>query len=245
MATAAVVRAGRGSERRFFGGIAWVILATVVAGFARSFFLRPWFPEFRVHTPPETYFYVHGAIFATWFLLLAVQPTLIAAHRVDLHRKLGWFGAALAVVMVGVGFEGALIAARRPTGFMGVPVPPSQFMIIPIGDVLMFGLFVALAILRRSDPQAHKRFMLLAAVNLLDAAMARILLPFLGGNPLLFFGAADLFIVALAAWDLASRRRIHRVTLVGGLATVACQLLRLVFSGTAAWGAIAAWLLGG
>ena len=50
------------------------MLLTVFAGFARSFFLRPWFPDHP--SPPETAFYWHGAVFAAWFLLLLAQPLL-------------------------------------------------------------------------------------------------------------------------------------------------------------------------
>ena len=33
------------AERRFFTGIALAMLATVIVGFSRSFFLRPLFPD--------------------------------------------------------------------------------------------------------------------------------------------------------------------------------------------------------
>ena len=47
--------------------------------------------------------------------------------------------------MVVLGIVGALIAARRPGGFIGVPVPPLQFLVVPFAAVLLFGVFVALA----------------------------------------------------------------------------------------------------
>ena len=67
---------------------------------------------------------MHGIAFTAWLLLLLVQTSLVAAGRVDLHRRLGLGGAALAAVMVVLGTIGSLVAAARPTGFFDVPMPP-------------------------------------------------------------------------------------------------------------------------
>lgn len=229
-------------ERRFYTGMALAMFATVYLGFAPSFFLRPWFPE--AHGAPEPFFYFHGAVFATWFVLLVVQPSLVGIGRTDLHRKLGRFGAALAVVMVATGTVGALIAARRSTGFVGIPIPPLQFLVIPLLDMVMFSVLVGLAIARRNDPQAHKRLVLIASIVLLTAAIARWPYNFKAHGPVAFFAVADLFLVALVAWDYASRKKIHPVTLWAGLFLLASQPLRLVLSGTDAWLSFARWAVG-
>jgi len=182
--------------------------------------------------------------FTAWLVLLVVQPALVAAHRTDLHRKLGWLGAGLAVAMVALGTFGALVAARRPTGFVDVPVPPLQFLAVPLFDMALFATFVGLAIAKRQDTQSHKRLMLLASVNLLAAGIARWPFAMMKAGPPMYFGLSDLFIVALVAWDLASRGRVHPVTLWGGLAIVVSQPLRLVLSGTDAWLAFARWAVG-
>lgn len=237
----AVVTGGRScwtAERRFFTGIAFAMLVVVYVGFARSFFLRPWFPDHPA--PGEPIFLVHGVVFAAWCVLLLLQPTLVAVGRTDVHRKVGVAGAVLAAAMVVLGLVGAATAAQRPGGFVGISVPPLQFLIIPFGDIALFGAFVALAIARRRDPQAHKRWMVLATVNLLTAAWARW--PGVVPNPLLFFGLADAFIVALAIWDFRSRRGLHPVTKWGGIALIASQPLRLALLATPAWIAFAGWL---
>jgi len=229
------------SERRFFTGIALAILATVVVGFSRSFFLRPLFPDWP--SPSETIFYVHGAAFSAWIALLVAQTSLVAGQRTDLHRKIGPYGAALAVAMVVLGTVGGLVAARRATGFTEVPIPPLQFLAIPIFDMILFAAFVWLAIAQRGNPQTHKRWMLLATVNLVTAAIARW--PgVLALGPLAFFGLTDLFIVALAIWDFRTRGRLHPVTLWGGLLIIVSQPLRLVVSGTEGWLAFARWATG-
>ncbi len=97
------------AERRFHLGFALAIIAAVLLGFSRTFFLRPWFAEWAdAHGAPEPFFYFHGAVFFAWFVLLIAQPSLVAAGRIDLHRRLGQLGAGRAVVMVVLGAVGVL-----------------------------------------------------------------------------------------------------------------------------------------
>jgi len=229
-------------ERRFYTGMALAFLATVVLGFGRSFFLRPLFPEWP--SPHEPIFYIHGMVFTAWFALLITQASLVAAGRTDVHRKLGVWGAVLAAVMVVLGVTGAIVAARRPTGFVGIPVPALQFLAVPIFDMAMFGSFVVVAIAKRRDAQSHKRWMVLASINLLTAAIARWPGVISIGAPPLFFGLTDLFVVAIVLWDLKSRVRVHPATIWGGLLTVASQPARLVVSGTSFWLECARWMTG-
>jgi hypothetical protein len=238
------------AEHRFYVGFSVVMAAAVLLGFARTFFLRAWFPEWvHEHAPPELYFLFHGTVFALWFLLLIVQPSLIAAGRVNAHQRLGRFGAGLAVAVVVAGTIGALLAARRPGGFIDVPMPPLQFLTIPLSGLALFAIFVTLGIVNRRNPQSHKRYMLLSSVALIEAAVVRwpfaimtVTLP----EPYWDIGTvfADLFLLPIVVWDLASRGRVHPVTLWGGLAVIASQPLRMMLSQTHAWQAFAGWAVG-
>jgi hypothetical protein len=243
MPTAALgARAHWTAERRFYTAITVAIFLVTYVGFARTFFLRPLFPDRPA--PTEPFFLLHGALFAAWCVLLVVQASLINLARVDLHRRLGTWGAVLAAAMVAAGVFGALVAAHRPTGFVGVPVPPLQFLAVPLCDMMLFAAFTGIAVARRHDAQAHKRWMILATVNLLGAAFARWPGVAEMGNPLIYFGLADLFIVALAVWDFRTRGRLHPATAWGGLVLIASQPLRLVVMGSPAWLAFAAWATG-
>jgi uncharacterized membrane protein YozB (DUF420 family) len=71
----------------------------------------------------------------------------------------------LAATIVVLGATAALTAAARPTGFVGIPIPPLQFVAVPIFDMTLFAAFVALAVAKRHDTQSHKRWMLLATFN--------------------------------------------------------------------------------
>jgi hypothetical protein len=242
MSTETIPHTRSSGEHRFYTGMTLAILVTVFVGFARSFFLRPLFPTWR--SPHETIFYVHGVFFTAWFVLLVAQALLVATGRTTVHRRIGLLGVVLAIGMVVLGVLGALTAARRPTGFVGIPVPPLRFLVVPIFDILLFASFFALAIARRGDPQTHKRWMLLASLNLITAAIARWPGVASVGAPPLFFGLTDLFLVPIVIWDLASRGRVHSATAWGGLLIIVSQPLRLVLSGTPAWLAFARWATG-
>jgi hypothetical protein len=241
---------GRSAEHRFYVGFTAVMGAALLFGFARTFFLRAWFPEWaQLHGAPEPFFLFHGALFSLWFLLLIVQPSLVAAGRVDLHRRLGRYGAGLAVVMIVVGIIGPLIAARRPGGFIDVPMSPLQFLTIPWVGLALFATFVTLAIVKRGDPQSHKRYMLIATFGILDAAVVRW--PFdnmMAPLPIPGFDVSnlvlDLFLVPMIVWDFVSRGRLHPVTLWGGLAVIVSQPLRMMLGETSAWLAFAGWAVG-
>jgi hypothetical protein len=238
--------AGLPGERIFFAAMSVSLLAAVVLGFGRTFLFTPWFPEARALVPPEGFFFFHGVAAAAWFVLLITQATLVALGRVRRHRQLGQFGVLLAAVIVVLGLYGGLLAAGRPGGFIGMPVPPLQFLVVPVAAITVFAVFVALAIAGRADPQSHKRYMLLASIAMIEAAVARWPFGFMGQpSPVPGLGVFELvtclFLVPLAAWDLASRRRLHPVTLWGGLALVATLLLRLPLASTEAWQGFARW----
>jgi len=219
--------------------------AVVFVGFSRTFFLRHWFPEAEILAAPETFFYIHGMVFTAWMVLLIIQTSLVWTGRLALHRRLGVFGCGLAIVIVVLGIIGLLVAAHRPGGFIGVALPPLQFLALPIFDPMLFGVFVGLAYTWRRHPQSHKRLILLATVNLLEAAIVRIPLDFIGdGAPLMARWLSDIFILALVAWDLGSIGRVHPATLWGGVVIIGSQPLRLLIMDTQPWLAFAHWAVG-
>ena len=231
-------------ERNFFTIITTAFAIVVFAGFARTFFFRPLFPEAQSFAAPEPIFLIHGFFFTAWIVLLLLQALLIRDTRVELHRSVGWVGTGVAVFVILLGAYGALLAAQRPGGFIGVPLPPMQFLIFPLLDIVLFATFFFLAILNRSRPQFHKRLMVLAAVNLVEAAIIRIPIGFIGaGVPFTSRGLSYLFIVALVLWDFRTSGRVHRVTLWGSLLIIISFPARMLISQTQTWTDIARWLV--
>jgi len=249
MQVAARGGAGRAGERSFFALMAIALAVAVLVGFGRTFFFRPWFPAAGALVPPERFFLFHGVPTAAWFVLLIAQAALISTGNVRRHRQLGRYGVALALLIVVLGLYGALLAASRPTGFVGVPLPPLQFLVVPVAAITLFAAFVTLAVARRSDAQSHKRYMLLASISMVEAAVARWPLGFMSDpSPLPGLAVWELatcaFLAPIAVWDLASRGRLHAVTLWGGVALIATLLLRLPLGATDAWQGIGCWAVG-
>jgi uncharacterized membrane protein YozB (DUF420 family) len=228
------------TERRFYSGMAIAILLSTLLGFSRSFFLKPFFPAHPA--PSESIFYVHGVVFTLWIVLFMVQTVFIGRGRIDWHRKIGFLGAILTVVIVVMGIYISLIAGNRPTGFTNVPLPPLRFMAIPLFDMVLFPAFVGMAFAQRQRSQYHKRWMLLATLSLIGAAIARwpIELGILGQMGIV----TAIFVTILAIWDFRSLGKLHPVTLWGGLILIISFPLRIMVSGTDWWLYFAQWAVG-
>jgi uncharacterized membrane protein SirB2 len=242
---ATAVPTAQRAERLFYLSMAVAIAASVLLGFARSVFLRAWFQDYaHAHAPVEPWFYVHGAFFLIWIGLFATQAALMTAGKPALHRKLGAIAFALIPIMAFLGAVGALIAARRPTGFFDVVDPPLKFLAKPLLDIVMFATLAGLAIAKRGTPQTHKRLMLLATIVLLEAVIVRWPFGYVTSGPDVAFVMKTLFIVPLVVWDAWSRGRVHPATLWGGLFVISAGPLYYLISKTDAWLAFARWSTG-
>lgn len=228
---------GRRRERIFYVGTAVVIAGTVFGGFARTYFLRPYFDA----QPLMPLLHLHGIVFTSWLVLYLTQTILITAKRTDIHRRLGILGAVIAVLMILIGTTTAIIRAQQGSTPPGGP-PPLVFLVIPLADILVFASLVGAGFYFRRRPDVHKRLMLLATISILGAAIARLPFAFFQAGPPAFFGVTDLFIAACLLYDLISLGRIQRATAFGGLIIVASQPLRLMIGSTETWIAFATWL---
>ena len=237
-------QAGPRSDRDYAGWITAAIVMVVLVGFSRSFFLLPLMPSSPPWAAPERLFYFHGFVFSAWFVLLAAQTWLIRGRSLKLHRRLGYAGAGLAAVIVLLGTYSAIAAANRPGGFIEIPFPPEQFLLIPLLDMATFAVFVTLGVVRRNRAASHKRWMLLASITLLGAPVARLPLmaPMLPVFLDLLVYAA--FVAALAIWDLDTRRRISPETLWGGGAILVLKFFALPIAATDAWTGLALSMMG-
>lgn len=193
-------------SHQFYLGLTLFLMATVVLGFWPSYFgtllgggvARP------------LVMHVHGAIFTGWMLLLFLQVGLASNGQLRAHRRVGtfgiWYGALVWVMGVIATFAAPVIHVRAGEW----PIDQAAgFLILPIGDMILFGGFFAAAVKYRSKPELHKRLIVAATVALAFAAVARM-----------NFTATPFFLIwmapmaALAAFDFISTRRVHYVTVV-------------------------------
>ncbi len=200
MATTAAgaVRAELFWQRMALGLAVFIVLG--FAQFALRGFVDPVAAPFWVH--------LHGVLMLAWLGLLVVQPTLVSRQNLALHRRLGWAGVLLAIVITGLGvFTGvaSLVLGRFPPFFS-----PPYFLALTVIESLVFGLMVWAAVRRRNRTDWHRRFMIGATIIILEPALGRILpMPLMIGWSDLPIGLIQLGVVGIIA--LHDRRTLGSV----------------------------------
>jgi hypothetical protein len=220
----------------YFGAMVLLIGVTVFLGFARTYYLAP---IYHSHIR-NLLIAVHGAVFTAWIVLLVVQTTLVARRNIALHRRLGIFGAVLAVAMVGLGVAAAtdsLALGFTPPGF---PLGAVVFYCISISNIAKFALLISFAIWLRANGPAHKRLVLLATLSLMIAAVGRWPFAFTRTHQVLI---VNLMLLSLVVFDLSTIRRIHRATLLGLLFIFVTGALTVPIARSAGWHKFATFAL--
>jgi FtsH-binding integral membrane protein len=226
---------GRRFDNYFFTGMALLMAATVFAGFAPTYYMAGMF-----HAPlPSLIIHVHGIVFTGWILFFITQTSLVSSGRVDIHRRLGIVGFFWACLMVVVGIMAAtdsLVRADRPGR------DPLFFYIIPTSDMVVFAPLIFLAYRARRDSATHKRLMLVATIDLLIAAIARLPFSFVHRNAVHAGMVSCVFLLLLVAYDLWSTHKVHRATLWASAFMVFVYAIRVPIGQTHAWHAFAGWV---
>jgi hypothetical protein len=216
-------------EEMFFPGMAVLIIAAVFLGFARTFFLAP---IYHYHLP-NLLVAVHGVVFASWIALFAVQTSLVAAGRVDLHRTLGALGAVLVGLAFLMAYAVMLEGVHRGFGFSAQD--EAQILALDVVGVnVSFGMFVA-GLLLRGKPEFHKRLMLFGTIRMVGPAIARWPFAFIATKPPVVGLALQSFGLVTILFDVLTRRRVHRATWVGVATLFMVPLIAIPMSGTPFW----------
>lgn len=227
------------ARSRFYPLIAVSLAVFTIVAFSRTYYLR-----FLSDLPPMTVLvHLHGLVFTAWLAVFVAQTRLVAAHRVDLHMKLGIAGVVLAALVVLVTVAtiaaNAAIPRVRPSG-----LSPSQFSAVALTSTLLFAVFVALGIAWRRRAAWHKRFMVLAMVAVLSPPTSR-LLTLLGlreYSPYLVPLGGALFIGWCLIHDWRRNRIVHPVYVVGGLAILVSWPLRMMIARSEWYRPVGEWL---
>lgn len=185
-----------------------LLIAIVISGFSILGFSRPGGP-----LAVPLFLHFHGAVFLGWFVLLAYQARLPGAGHIALHKRLGQLSLGLALAIIVLGYLVVSYAVAKPD--MTIAGRPAvEGAVFPIFDILNFTVTYALGFANRRNAQAHKRFMLLAALMMIDPAMARLVFGVgLPGMLILVFELA--LYAAILVYDLIKLRRPHWASVVG------------------------------
>jgi hypothetical protein len=226
-------------DRAFYRRVSVAFVVTAMVGFAPTYYLKTAF-----HAPALTpLMHVHGAVGTAWLVLLLAQTGLVSAGRVDLHMRLGIFGALVAAAFVPLGIAVPIAMLRH-----GALAPERlAFLIFPLVQSLLFGGFVGAALLNRNHPERHKRLMLLGTATMITPAIAR--LPFIiqvpvGARPVVALVLSTAFVFAAMVHDWRTRGRVHPLYRWGTLAILLSGPVRFALAHTAAWQSLARRIAG-
>jgi hypothetical protein len=162
--------------------------------------------------------------------LLFLQVGLAASGRIGAHRRVGtfgiWYGAVVLIMGVIATFAAPVIHVQAREWTVD---QAAGFLILPIGDMILFGGFFGAAVKYRNKPELHKRLIVAATVALAFAAVARMnfSLP-------LFVAIWMIPMAALAAFDFRSTGAIHRVTTICS-AVMIIAFLRILLIESEPW----------
>lgn len=236
-----------GADRSFFSRMAYACTAVGILGFAPTF----WIPLLtgRLTLPPILY--LHAAVFYGWLALFVAQSRLVAARQLSRHRTIGVAGVAVATAMCFVGTLAA-VSSMRAAEAAGFGVEARAFSVVPLIGIAFFATLFVIALLKVSQPEVHKRLLLVATVSLLNAAVGRLFILALGlpspaasvEPPPVFVSIlpgliADCLLIPALLYDRRRLGSVHRTYWLAGAALIASQLLRVPLAATDAWQRVA------
>jgi hypothetical protein len=210
--------------------------------------------------PFQPMLHVHAASMGAWLLLLATQAGLAATGRQGIHRALGMGSLVLVPVMVVSGF--ILVPATFQWVWAMVTAPPpgmdagaveqirTLITHLPLvqfrAGFTFLVLFSCALLLRRSDPQNHRRLMVLATAAPLLAAVDRIawLPTTMPGSPVSLETYNLLLILPLFIHDVVRERRVPAAYKLWLAVNLPLAVAMHGLWGTSWWAAMAPRLMG-
>lgn len=157
-------------ERVFLFRMALFSLAIVLFGFigmvvvGRSSVAVPWF------------YHAHAVPLMAWILLVVVQSWLAKEGNFSLHKRLGWLGAGLGLVIVAFGVVFPVISGAYRVTIGTPPVPGyAAFLILNIFNFIQIGVWLLVGFIWRERTDLHRRAMHIVTLLIVLVAWNRVL----------------------------------------------------------------------
>jgi uncharacterized membrane protein YwzB len=225
--------------------LVWLAIFWIFVGVGFGFDLHNY-----LHEQPAVPKIVHVHAIATtlWLLTATALVLMVETGNVRLHRRLGWFAAGYAALVVAIApcaeLSWQALNLRTPGTL------PPQFLSIAFSGVICMAVLLPCGLVMRRNSAAHRRVMILATICISDAGFSRmvgLVLPaptrFLGTY--LFYEGGTLFIIVLMfLWDW-KRNRVMQQFLWGACFVIAVGLAATGLYFNATWQSISRlWLEG-
>jgi len=130
-----------------------------------------YFPQFQKFSWTH---HLHGALMASWMMILIVQPYLIYNNRYKTHRLIGKISYVIAPLVLISMFMITRLSYLKTVGempFEEVAAIQALNFVTPLN----FLLFYSLAIINKNDVFSHKRYMIATAFTISPAIFSRLM----------------------------------------------------------------------
>lgn len=187
---------------KFFFYLNLIILILVSLGFALNALTNP-----QSLPPAKPIIWIHGAIMFLWYLWIVIQSGLVQRKKIKLHQTLGFASILLALGILVSGLAMTVVHYDRPDAQL--------FATINTFIVINFSILYALALIYKTKPEFHKRFMTLASIAAMFPGLGRIVLG-LQLNEYLSVPLWIMMAIVPGAFDYYTSKRIHPASWMGG-----------------------------
>lgn len=206
-------RMRRGYVRYYFAILSLLLVALSLVAFADNLFTDVGQPS---NSDPKMV--VHGLFTGAWVIVLFAQAALVSARNVALHRRLGWWGAAIAAGMA-LSTIYLFVAVWKGWAAMDAEIKANRLLMAGFVPAVALGLW------HRRRPDLHKRLIFGGTLLVLEPILARCYDPLVAPLVLAALGPAwDPFLqVMFAVWlgffgslllyDRLALRRLHPASL--------------------------------
>jgi len=241
----AIAKASSATRVSFYSWLALAAITLTVAAFGPSLMV----PDQR-RGPITVVAGVHAVLMSVWLISFLIQTMLAANGGIVFHKRLGVAAAFVAAAAVVTGFVATVAMVRRGFDLSGdLSRPPNDSAldaaIFQFSNLAIFSVLVGTALVLRRWRHLHKRLMAFAVIETLMAAPLGHLVGHFG-LPVLTFALWGLgVLVAFAAHDLRTLKRVHPITMILGIGLVAlANLEAIVVRPSAPWHRVLEWLRG-
>lgn len=201
------------SETRVFLYAHVGLLAIVLIGFGRTFYLRSLF----IARPLPALLLWHGMALTFWFALVVLQAALAVRGRRQWHANLAWLALPAVLLTVATGIA---VNLRVALEVESASSPENMFIWGNFMSLASFVLLVTAGVMQRRRYLAHYRLLFFASLAIIGPAFARVAFwPAVGlglAFAPIFAIAGMLGLVVLAiTYDLVTCKRVQPATLAG------------------------------
>jgi hypothetical protein len=246
------------ADRWIWTFMAALFFVTVLVGFVPTSILKLEAVSNGVRPPLPGFMHFHAVVMGLWITLLLAQSSLMATDKRSLHMKLGMVSVvlipAVTIGMVGVAAANFTQLVTAAPGLIPEDVLTqrrislSNLLLAQSRMVFLFSVLTFWAVLvRKEDPETHKRLMFIATVPPLSAAIDRMgwlreVVPIDG--PMYMDVTQLIWLSPLLIYDLWRRGSIHKAYVIGIAVNLPFIVFRYVARGTDWWLEIAPKILG-